>query len=148
MTFAEIPYGSKAYDDECALRHAVLRAPLGLNLWDEDLAAEVSQQHFGLFARDSALLACAVVVPLSPLAVKIRQMAVREDCQRRGYGRELITRLIANLSAAGILEVFLHARTTVAGFYTALDFNAFGAPFTEVGIPHIRMSRTLQKRPR
>lgn len=54
----QIAHGSAAYSAACALRNRVLRLPLGLDLYREDLAAEVSQLHFGLYDEADALLAC------------------------------------------------------------------------------------------
>lgn len=143
MIFAEIQHGSPEYQQECELRHAVLRVPLGLSLHDEDLADEVHQHHFGLFLAEGTLVACAIAVAIFPAEIKIRQMAVRQDHQRRGYGGTLLIRLLSHLDESGFREVFLHARAEVTGFYESAGFTCSGTRFTEVGIPHVRMSRAI-----
>ena len=45
MNFRSIDHGSPEYADGCALRHRVLRVPLGLSIYDEDLDAEQSDLH-------------------------------------------------------------------------------------------------------
>ena len=143
MRFAEFSWGSPEYRMECELRHAVLRVPLGMSLFDEDLTAERHQRHFGLFLTDGTLAACAIAAPVSAEETKIRQMAVRADLQGQGCGRTLMTRLQEILAADGIRHFSLHARCHVAGFYESLGYARSGAEFIEVGIPHVKMVKTL-----
>jgi predicted GNAT family N-acyltransferase len=144
MRFSEIPYGSPEYRMECELRQSVLRAPLGMNLHDEDLTAERHQRHFALFLTDDTLAACAIAVAISAHEMKIRQVAVRSDLQGHGYGRALMTMLQNHLGESGIRLLTCHARSNVAGFYESLGFTRSGDEFTEVGIPHVKMERSVE----
>lgn len=47
MNVKEIRHGSTEYRQECALRQEVLRKPLGVNLYDENLDAEQGQTPVG-----------------------------------------------------------------------------------------------------
>ena len=143
MHFAEISYDSPEYRMECELRHAVLRVPLGMNLYDEDLTTEREQRHFGLFLTDGSLAACAIAAAISTDETKIRQMAVRADLQGQGCGRTLMSRLEEILTADGVRLLSLHARAHVAGFYESLGFIRSGDEFTEVGIPHVAMVKSV-----
>ncbi|MES2657586.1 MAG: GNAT family N-acetyltransferase [Verrucomicrobiota bacterium] len=143
MHFAEIPYDSPEYRMECELRQSVLRAPLGMNLYDEDLTAERLQRHFGLFLTDGSLAACAIATSISADEVKIRQMAVRGDLQGCGHGQTLMTLLQDHLAENGIRHISLHARCQVAGFYESLGFTRSGDEFTEIGIPHVKMVKSV-----
>ena len=143
MKFAEIPYDSAEYRLACDLRHAVLRVPLGMDLYEEDLTAERHQRHFGLFLTDETLAACAIAVSISADETKIRQMAVRTELQGRGYGRFLMTRLQEILAGDGVRHLSLHSRSHVAGFYESLGFTQSGDEFTEVGIPHVKMVKSM-----
>ncbi len=129
-----------AYRQALDLRQAVLRAPLGLPLRPEDTADDAAQLHFGLF-EDDRLAACVLAVPLGGGRAKIRQMAVRPDRQGRGLGRILLEQALAHLAARGFTGFELHARLAVAGFYERLGFRRAGPVFTEVGLPHVRMTR-------
>jgi ribosomal protein S18 acetylase RimI-like enzyme len=142
MTFAEIPYGSEAYLEECALRHEVLRLPIGLSLHDEDLSNEGDQLHFGLFD-DDKLVACVIAVLLSPNEAKIRQMAVGPEHQGRGFGRQIIEGLERHLVERGVTYFSMHARMTAVGFYEKLGYSKVGEEFSEVGIPHVRMEKRV-----
>ena len=143
MRAREFAHGSDDYRAACALRQAVLRAPLGLDLFAEDLAAERGQWHFGLFDDAGVLVTCASALPLSPTRAKIRQMAVHPAHQRRGCGRQLLCAVQEALARRGFTQVTLHARRSVEGFYARLGYTSTGAPFTEVGLPHIAMEKPL-----
>jgi GNAT superfamily N-acetyltransferase len=90
MLFRKIDFKSDNYEFECALRDEVLRRPLGLSLYDEDLSGERAQLHFGLFDSGNDLLACLIAVPVSAEEVKLRQMVVKADCQGQGLGRLIL----------------------------------------------------------
>ena len=133
---------SPAYREECDLRQRVLRAPLGLDLFDEDLAAERGQFHHGLFEGET-LVACAIAVPLSPEELKIRQMAVEPAYQGRGCGRRLLEEIESIWAAKGIRLLSLHARLSAERFYAKLGFSRTGPEFTEIGLPHVKMLKRL-----
>lgn len=141
--FREIQFGSDDYLKECELRHRVLRVPLGLSLYEENLEAERHQLHFGLFDENRSLLACVIAVPVSSVESKIRQMAVCTEYQRQGRGRRIIASLEELLSARGCRRVFLHARASALGFYEKLGYERAGLEFSEVGLPHFRMDKRL-----
>jgi predicted GNAT family N-acyltransferase len=143
MTSKRIEFGSDDFRKECALRQEVLRVPLGLNLYDEDLTQEAFQIHFGLFDDASNLIACVIAVPLSPTEAKVRQMAVQESLQGRGYGRQIVCGLECHLAEFGYAHLSLHARTSAVGFYEKLGYTTIGQEFMEVGIPHYRMEKCL-----
>ena len=142
MNFLEIAFGSEKFRQECELRNDILRVPLGLSLYDENLTVEREQMHFGLFNGDK-LLACVIAVPLSSSEVKLRQMAVAAADQGKGCGRSIIRCLEDLLLISGFHHVCLNARISAAGFYAKLGFSAIGAEFFEVGIPHIKMQKNL-----
>lgn len=138
----EILHGSAAYADACRLRHEVLRKPLGMDLFAEDLEQEKSQIHFGLFEGEH-LVACLVVVPLDAGKAKLRQMAVAAERQRQGLGRRLVPEVELELGRRGFRQLELHARLTAEGFYRKLGYCRRGDVFTEVGIPHVAMEKRL-----
>jgi predicted GNAT family N-acyltransferase len=143
MTVREIQIESAEYGAECALRHRVLRKPIGLSLYDEDLDAEKNQLHFGLFDANAQLVGCVIAVAAPPRHAKIRQMAIEPGNQGKGLGRFLLATVERLLLQRGLTQLSLHARVTAAGFYESQDYAACGSPFIEVGIPHIEMHKSL-----
>jgi predicted GNAT family N-acyltransferase len=145
MNFCEIEFGSDDFRKECELRHEVLRVPIGLSLYDEDLDRERPQQHFGLFDQRGDLVACVVAIALSPSQAKIRQMAVHGKYQGKGYGRRTIHDLEDYLARQEVVHLTLNSRLTAVGFYLKLGYTKVGQEFVEVGISHIKMEKYIQR---
>lgn len=143
MTFRTIAFGSAEFQMECALRNKVLRRPLGLDLYDEDLSQEATQMHFGLFDQNNGLIACVVAIKQSPTEAKIRQMAVNPENVGQGHGRAIIELMEDYLVGRGIKQLSMHARVSALGFYKKLGYEQVGEEFTEVGIPHIKMQKPI-----
>jgi predicted GNAT family N-acyltransferase len=142
MPIVRIDHGSEAYRMACALRQEVLRQPLGLDLFQEDLDGEASQQHFGWFEAGE-LVACAIAVPQSATHATIRQMAVEASHRGKGYGSKLLSHIETQLVRAGYRTVSLHARETAVTFYEKAGYQAIGERFVEIGIAHFKMSKQL-----
>ena len=141
--FIRITNGSPEYGAQCALRHEVLREPLGLSLYDEDLDAEMHHLHFGLFGPSQGIVACVQAVPISATEAQLKQMAVKPTHQGQGLGRQIILAAEKVLINEGFQRVTLHARSHVVDFYQRQGYLTEGAEFLEVGIPHRKMFKTL-----
>ncbi|MDO8273781.1 MAG: GNAT family N-acetyltransferase [Gammaproteobacteria bacterium] len=140
MILTEIAYNSPEYQKTLALRERVLRIPLGLKLSDIDTADEDQQLHFAVFD-ERTLVASVVAKPLGNGAVKLRQMAVCPQQQRKGVGRQLL-RLVENtLWQRGFQRIEMSARQSAIGFYEKLGYRTSGESYIEQGIPHIKMQR-------
>lgn len=142
--FLEIAHDSNQYRQACLLRNAVLRQPLGLSLYDEDLDAEASYRHFGVFVGNE-LAGCLVITPLESNKVQLKQMAVEDEFRGKGFGRLLLEEIEECLIASGVKEIRLHARETALGFYERLGFVGEGARFLEVSIPHQVMWKRIRQ---
>jgi predicted GNAT family N-acyltransferase len=142
-TVRRIEYGSRDYDAACALRHVVLRVPLGMDLYAEDLSAEAEHLHYGAFDAEGTLVGTAAAVPLGSGVAKVRQVAVGDALRGNGIGAMLMREVEADLRSEGYARLVLHARAPVVGFYERLGYETEGEPFTEVGIPHRRMTKAL-----
>ena len=144
LDFCSIAFGSDEYKQTCELRNEVLRKPLGLILYNEDIQQEKDHAHFGLFDHGKELIACAIAVPQGVGNAKLRQMAVKAGYEGQGVGRRMLFSLEALLARQGVTQLSLHARISAAGFYEKLGYVRSGEPFVEVGIPHIRMEKQQQ----
>ena len=142
LRFAEVEYGSSEYQMEWDLREAVLRAPLGLSLSDEDTRAESTALHYGLFNGPDCV-ACLLAMPEPERRYRVKQMAVSPEWQSRGLGARLMGEMETRLAALGAREIALHARLTAEKFYSKLGYVSSGKTFIEVTIPHVRMSKRL-----
>ena len=142
VNFRSIDHGSTEYSDGCTLRHRVLRVPLGLSIYDEDLDAEQGDLHFGMFD-GTTLIAYVVLTQLGDERIRVRQMAVDTPYQRQGVGRALIEQVEADVRGRGFKTIILHSRKTVVAFYQRLGYELTGKEFIEVTIPHVLMEKHI-----
>lgn len=138
LRLQRIPFASTAYALSIALRHTILRAPLGLHFTLPELHAE--QDHFHLVAWvGPEIVGCLVLAPVDLHTVRMRQVAVRADHQFSGVGTALV-RFSEAVAREHFFETLtLHARRSAVPFYQKLGYRDDPEEFFEVGIPHIRM---------
>lgn len=136
-----VPHGSAHYKASIALRHRVLREPLGLEFSEEELAKETDQIHV-IASVDDALIGVLVLVPIGDKTYKMRQVAVAPDWQGKGIGTRLVSFCEEYAIRKGICRIELHARKEAVQFYTDLAYSTIGDEFVEVGIPHFKMEKS------
>lgn len=73
------------------------------------------------------------------LAAKLERFAVLPNYRGRGYGRQLVAYVLHDAQRAGFDRFVLHAQAHLEDFYAGFGFERIGAPFTEAGIPHVKM---------
>jgi len=136
------PRTDPRYALERELRYQVLRAPLGLGRSDVGFAGEERAVHvLALEGDDNQVVIGCVLFDFA--SGRLRAMAVDPTRQKQGIGVLLVQRLEAELRLEKIGVVSLHARDHAVGFYARLGYAVTGEPFTEVGIPHFNMVKTL-----
>ena len=129
-----IAHGSPEYAAELELRNAVLREPLGLSIYDENLEAEAEFIHVAVFERGE-IIATGYVFREGGHG-RVRQIATAETSRRRGAGRLVMETLEEAARQAGMKQILLHARKTAWEFYEKLGYHAVGNEFSELEIPH------------
>ena len=142
------PVSSPLYQQSLTLRDQVLRQPLGLSIWTENLEDEVHQGHFGIIPSSvqlAPLLACVVIVPKTQERVKLRQMAVVPELQKQGLGCFLIREVEDYLRQYHIKTINLAARVSALEFYQKLGYQSISGEFLEVGIPHQYLEKKTQE---
>jgi predicted GNAT family N-acyltransferase len=132
------------------LREEILRKPLGLSLKDEDLSGEQEETTIAAFDRGdpSTVVGCVMLRRLSAAEVKLRQMAVATSFQGQGIGRLLVQKAEEMARDSGCRIISLHARRHAVPFYEHLGYQVHGDVFTEVGIPHLFMNKSIHEVPR
>lgn len=73
----------------------------------------------------------------------IGRMAVLREHRGRGVGTALLERLLRLAAARHLCSVFLYAQCNAIPFYERLGFVAEGDVFSDAGIDHRTMRRTL-----
>ena len=127
------------YSRELDLRFRVLRAPLGMTREQTAFSGEQACLH--VLARDGEAVVGCVLFDFA--SGRLRAMAVEASRQGQGVGARLVQKLEQEVAARGVRAVTLHARQNAVGFYQRLGYATQGEPFTEVGLPHRDMHKTL-----
>ena len=140
---------SELYKGERRLRYEVLRKPLGMPEGSEENAAEARCEHC-VAVSDGIVVGCVLWLadPANPADIesrkgKLLQMAVAVDRRNSDIGRRLVRELERHVAAHGVQVVRMHARESALGFYLKLGYVVTGDTFTEVGLPHRLMQRSL-----
>jgi len=147
LTYQQITFGTPEYDSALRLRDQVLREPLDLEFYSEDISQEYGVDH--LVAIDSTGVVRGVLILQSlddhGTQVKMRQVAVDPDYQSRGVGSGLVEFSEVYAMVNETKEFVLNARKTAVKFYKKLGYKTVGKEFEEVGIPHYQMTKKLSK---
>lgn len=131
-----------AYQEVLRLRHTVLRAPLGMDIYTEDLHHEVNDCILTAWQQQQ-LIGCVLLKPLFDNTMKLRAMAVLPSVQGQGFGRLLVLQAEREAMAQQAQGIVLHARVSAKGFYEKLGYEIIGEPFVEVTLPHVKMRKQL-----
>ena len=134
----QFPFESSYYSKELELRNKILRKPLGLYLYDEDLGQDEYDVHIGAFDEKS-LVGCTLLSRLDDTTLKMRQVAVDDKYQGKGIGTAMIDFCECYAKEKGYSEITMHARKTAVPFYTQFGYKLVGDEFAEVTIPHYKM---------
>lgn len=137
-----IEWGSPLYEEGLRLRDAVLRQPLGMSIYDDDLASERPDIH--ILAKAGADAAGVLLLRrIGDTAVQMKQVAVAEAFRGRRVGARMVEYAERLAGSLGYAEMLLHARQTAAPFYEKLGYAPVGEPYTEIGLPHRTMTKRL-----
>ncbi len=143
VTVARVEPGSAAHADMLALRHRLLRRPLGLDFSQAELKAETSQVHLALWLDNQVIGTLLLVPPDATGMAKLRQMAIEPTFQRQGLGTLLMLHGEDELQRLDASTITLSARTSAVRFYEKLRYVIVGEPYSDKTIPHVRMERRL-----
>lgn len=142
ITVETVPLGSPRYAEELELRFQILRKPLGMDRSTVGSDAEGTSLHL-VAIENGKVVGCVVMTPLDPQTVKLRAMAVADSHQGRGVGRQLVQALEVHARERHAKTIVLNARKTAIPFYASLGYAEVGPEFTEVTIPHRKMTKSL-----
>jgi ribosomal protein S18 acetylase RimI-like enzyme len=136
------PFGGDEWRASLALREAVLRRPLGLDLSIDKIDGERGDAHVGAFL-DGRLVGSLLLTAREQGEVQMRAVAVEPGLQRRGVGGELVRFAEAVARERGFSRMVLNAREMAVAFYAKLGYAVVGEPFVLNTLPHRRMQKAL-----
>lgn len=137
-----IQYGTPRYGEMVALRRLVLRKPLGLEFTEQDLLRDKNDILCGCFNNDIMTGVC-ILSRIDKDTMQLRQMAVHDHYRGKGAGNQLLSFAEDMARKEHIVKLILHARKTAVSFYLKAGYEITSDEFTEVGIPHLGMQKTL-----
>jgi len=136
-----IEWGSVKYIQSLALRHEVLRKPLGM-IFDPSIFIE-EKVDLHLVANHGDWLVGCMILTESGNDLKMRQVAVANKYRRNKVGARMVLLSEAKAIEMGKEKMILHARDSALDFYLSLGYSIVGDQFEEVGIPHHRMEKSF-----
>ena len=140
----QISYKSPEYYLELELRNDVLRKPLGMNLYDQDLSTEKNYIRIAAFNENQQIMGTLLLVPQENGVIQMKQMAVRESAQGMKIGNKIILFAEDLIISKGFSKIILNARKIALPFYLKSGYEIQGGEFQEVGIPHFKMSKIVK----
>ncbi len=136
-----IDWGSVKYIQSLALRHEVLRKPLGMIFDPAIFPVEKGDIH--LVANHGDWLVGCMILTEAGNDLKMRQVAVANKYRRNKVGARMVALAEAKAIEMGKQKMVLHARDSALDFYLSLGYYIVGDQFEEVGIPHHRMEKAF-----
>lgn len=143
MKLKQVTFGSDEHWQAIQLRNEFLRKPIGFPFLTDFPEEEKDWLHFVALNQDNKVIACVVAIDQGNKHSRLRQMAVHEDFQNQGVGRELLFFTEKELQLTGITKIIIHARAGAADFYRKCGYQQVGNEFIEVSIPHFELIKTL-----
>jgi len=142
MALKMVQHGTAEYEQMVALRHQLLRKPLGLQFSAEELAEEKNNILLA-YTDDDIMEACCMLVKVDAHTVRLRQLAVLAGLQGKGIGRAMV-QFAENLARDNRYNsIIMHARQDSIHFFEKLGYQVQSAPFIELTIPHVVMGKEL-----
>lgn len=126
------------------LRMAVFVQEQGIAPEEEIDALDAQCVHAVVFNRMGMALATGRLLPSANGCARIGRMAVVREMRGQCCGRMVLQALLDAARQRGDQQAMLHAQCSAQGFYRRAGWKPAGEVFDEVGIPHIRMERSLQ----
>lgn len=146
MDLKIIKYDSPEYKEMIALRHKILREPLGLNFTEKDFERDRNDILLGVyFPNSKQMVGCCILSPLNDHTVQLRQMAIDSHQQGKGTGSEMLQQAEKVASERNFGYVYMHAREVAVAFYKKHGYTIESDKFIEVGIPHFEMLKQLKQ---
>jgi len=138
-----VDFGSPGFDELIYLRDLILRKPIGLEFYPEDISEEYTSSHFAAYSDVDELLGTLIMKPLADGQIKMRQVAVFPKHQKKGIGQLMVAASEEFSKEHQYKEIVLSARVPAVPFYERLGYSVVSELYQEVGIDHYKMSKVL-----
>lgn len=141
LVIKELEFQSKEYDEAFSLRNDILRVPLGLNMYTEDLSREVKSIHGGAYL-DGKMVGAMNFYEQEPDVYYLQQIVVSDNLQNTGIGKKMMVFMENLLKEKGAKKITMNARMSAFDFYKNMGYYAVGEEFQKPNFPsQIRMDK-------
>ena len=144
MSIKLIEFGTDEYEQMLKLRDEILRIPLKLSIYNENLESEKDDFLIAIFEEDK-ILGCCILTRLTHSTIKLRQMAVKGNFQHKGLGKALLQFAERTANENQFEKITMDARVDSQGFYQKLGYSTSGEEFSKLNILHIEMEKKLKQ---
>ncbi|QGQ98405.1 N-acetyltransferase [Paenibacillus psychroresistens] len=135
-----VEWGSPKYKSAVELRDKILRKPLGLNIFDDNLQEEINYYHI-CATIDLVTIGVLILKRINETTMQMKQVAVDESVRGQNVGRKMVNFAEQIAKGLGYNTIVLIARETAIPFYEKLNYLKMGDKFIEIGIPHLKMMK-------
>ena len=111
---------------------------------EEELDRDDASAVHAVAVHGDAVVGTGRLVVVSDTEARVGRMAVRAAVRGRGVGTSVLRFLEAEARSRGVARIVLHAQAHALQFYEKHGYAGEGGPFTEAGIEHILMTKTLR----
>lgn len=115
------PKTEKEWEAYYDLRYRILRKPWNQPKGSERNEGDLTAIHFSVFS-DDKIIAVARLDLLQNNKAQVRFVAVDENCQNAGIGKQLMNHVEDYAIKNNIKEIELHARENAVQFYLSINY--------------------------
>ncbi len=138
-------WGTPLYAQSVDLRNEVLRKPLNMVFYPNELIKEINCFHIAFIDCYYTMIACLYLKKVDRNTLQLKQMAVKPGFQYKGYGSILVRESERIALLYDYSTIILHARHTATGFYETLGYMVTSDQFMEIGLKHYKMEKNIKK---
>ena len=137
------PSNQKEYKEYDLFRWEILRKPIGKDITSLKDKFEKSAFHL-IGIKDKEIIACGRLHFNNKDEAQIRYMAVSENLQGTGIGKQILDLLEKNAKENNAKRIILNARDHAIGFYKILGYKTEKKyNGSDTGIPHTTMKKNI-----
>ena len=137
------PSNQKEYKEYDLFRWEILRKPIGKDITSIKDKFEESAFHL-IGIKDKEIIACGRLHFNNKDEAQIRYMAVSENLQGTGIGKQILDLLEKNAKENNAKRIILNARDHAIGFYKILGYKTEKKyNGSDTGIPHTTMKKNI-----
>lgn len=139
-------HGGPRFNELLDFIYDVLYRPFAIDIEGPWRHVEEGSIHFVAFDESDRIIGCARMAPADATSARqVRTVAVADDRQGGGLGRELMLAIEKAALAEGTTRLWLNARVPAVGFYERLGYVVESEPFINPpsGLLHRRMRKLL-----